>query len=241
MSPWTRRLPLAMLGPALALLLAQCTADPLNVVILNARAPGDKCDFTDPTLFVERGSLDFTPWVSTGGAAGQSVYYGQAFSWENQMLPLPITVNGQIVDPGGGNDFIGDTIVYSYQYTGPGVTLANETQNIRASITAAATADKNFMGAQLIQPQAAAALDAALTLDGTPQTLLVTFQMFGKTVAGVGKSTNPVSFPLTVYKNSNAPVICNPSPTDGGVATRLFEGPCGEPGRDSPVQCVVSQ
>ncbi len=97
------------------------------------------------------------------------------------------------------------------------------------------------MGAQLIQPQAAAALDAALTLDGTPQTLLVTFQMFGKTVAGEGKSTNKVSFPLTVYKSTNAPVICNPSPTDGGVATTLFEGPCAEPGRDAPVQCVPSQ
>ncbi len=120
MSPWTRRLPLALLGPAVALLLAQCTADPLNVVILNARAPGDKCDFTDSTLFVERGSLDFTPWVNSAGAVGQSVYYGQSFSWANQMLPLPITVNGQVVDPGGGNDFIGDTIVYSYQYTGPG-------------------------------------------------------------------------------------------------------------------------
>ena len=92
---------------ALALLaLAGCTADPLNVVILNARAPGDKCDFSDATKFVARGSLDFN---IDGEALGAG--YFQAFSWENQMQPHPIQVNGSTVDPGGGNDFIGDTIV----------------------------------------------------------------------------------------------------------------------------------
>ncbi|MGZ6139738.1 MAG: hypothetical protein ACXWLA_03645, partial [Myxococcaceae bacterium] len=76
MSVSHRRLLLAVL------LLASCSADPLNVIVLNARAPTDKCDFSDATLFVEGGSLDFRPWVDEGGNTGQSVYYGQAFSWE---------------------------------------------------------------------------------------------------------------------------------------------------------------
>ena len=219
-----------------ALLLASCSADPLNVIITNARAPGDKCDFADATLFVEGGSLDFRPWVDESGSAGQSISFGQAFSWENQMLPLPITVNGQIVDPGGGNDFIADTAVYSYQYSNASVVLGSETQNLRAVISAGGTADKNYMGAQLIQPLAANALNASLTPAG--ETLLVTFQVFGKTGAGVGKYTNKVSFPLVVYKSGNTPVVCDPAPTDGGVPTKLYKGPCLEPGRDVPVQCV---
>ena len=182
MSIRSRSSPLAALGPAVALLLAGCSADPLNVVILNARASGDKCDFADATLYTEGGSVDFSPWTDSNGNSGQTVSYGQIFSWENQMLPSPISVNGQVVDPGGGSDFIADTAVYTYQYTDPNVVLSPETQNLRAVIAAAGTPEKNSVGAQLIQPQAAVALDNTLT--ATPQTLLVTFQLFGKTGAG---------------------------------------------------------
>jgi hypothetical protein len=229
MSRRSGRLPLAALGTAAALLLAGCSADPLNIVILNARAPGDKCDYSDGTLFVEGGSLDFRPWTDAAGNSGVSAYYGQAFSWENQMLPSPITVNGQIVDPGGGSDFIADSIVYTYQYSDPNVVLQSETSNIRASISAGGTADKNYMGAQLIQPLASAALNASLT--PTSQTLLVTFQVFGKTVAGGSKYTNKASFPLYVYKSDTTTLVC---PT----GTVLSVGPCLEPGRDAPVHCV---
>lgn len=240
MSRRPRRLALGALGLVLAFLLSNCSADPLNVLVLNARAPGDKCAFDDPTLYRSGGSLDFRPWANAGGASGQSTSYYQVFSWENQMTPLPITVNGQVVDPGAGNDFIGDTVVYEYQYSGAGVTLSPETQNFRAVITAAGDSDKNSVGVQLIQPQAAAALDAALTANGTPQTLLVTFQIFGKTGAGVSKNTNKVSYPLTVYRSAPSQLVCDPSPTDGGVPTTVSTGACNSPGRDSPVHCINS-
>ena len=184
-----------------------------------------------PRLFVEGGSLDFRPWVDASGNGGVSAYFGQAFSWANQMLPSPITVNGQVVDPGGGSDFIADTIVYTYQYSDPSVVLGSETENIRASISAGGTAEKNYMGAQLIQPLASAALNASLT--PAAQTLLVTFQVFGRTVAGGNKYTNKVSFPLTVYRSDTTPLAC---PTGFVLAV----GPCLEPGRDSPVHCVKS-
>ena len=231
MSRRPRRLPLAGLGSVLAMLLAGCSADPLNVIVLNARAPGDKCDFSDATLYQSRGSLDFRPWADASGNVGQSTAYYQVFSWENQMTPLPITVNGQVVDPGAGSDFIGDSVVYSYQYSGPGVTLSPETENFRAVISAAGTQDKNSVGVQLIQPQAAAALNAALTT--TPQTLLVTFQIFGKTGAGVSKYTNKVTYPLTVFKSGTTQLVCPP----GFV---LDVVPCNTPGRDSAVHCITS-
>ncbi|HVP62549.1 MAG TPA: hypothetical protein VMT11_18470 [Myxococcaceae bacterium] len=230
----SRRLTVPPLVPAAlaaVLLLAGCSADPLNIIILNARAPTDKCDFSDSTLYTERGTLDLRPWVDAAGNAGFSDYYFQQFSWENQLQPAPITVNGQVVDPGGGNDFIADTIVYQYQYTDPAVVLANETQNIRAVISAGGSEKDNRMNADLIQPKAAAALNASLTATG--QTLLVTFQVFGKLAGGSPKYTNKVSFPLTVYRSSAAPLVC---PT----GTKLYEGQCGVPGRDATVQCVPS-
>ena len=226
MSPRLRVLPLGTLA---LLLLAGCSADPLSVLILNARAPGDKCDFTDATLYSERGSLDLRPYL-VGGAPVVSNTYGQVFSWENQLQPNPISVNGQIVDPGGGNDFIGDTIVYEYQYTDPSVALASETQNVRAVIQAGGDPTKNSVGAQLIQPNAFAAINAS-ALGAAGQTLLVTFQMFGKLAAGTSKHTNKVSFPLTVYRSSTTPADC------AALGQIPNGGACGVPGRDQIVSC----
>jgi hypothetical protein len=211
------------------LVLTGCSADPLNVIILNARAPGDKCDFKDATLFTERGTVDFTIFQDASGNIGQTTSYFQAFSWENQMQPNPTSVNGETVDPGGGNDFIGDTIVYEYQYTDPNVVLPPETQNIRAVISAGALPTDNYFTADLIQPGAAVALDNTLTPVG--QTLLVTFQMFGKTAGGITKHTNKASFPLTVYKESTGMLTCP-------AGFSLFTTSCGVPGRDAPVHCI---
>ena len=221
--------PLLAVSAAALLGLAGCSADPLNVVILNARAPGKQCDFSDPTLYVEGGSVDFTLWQDGNGNVGQATGYFQAFSWENQMQPAQVAVNGSTVDPGGGNDFIGDSIVYEYQYTDPNVSLAAETENVRAVISAGADPTKNYMGADLIQPKAAAALNATLT--PAAQTLLVTFQMFGKTASGSSKHTNKVSFPLTVYKSQAGTVSCT-------LPQLLYSTSCGIPGRDAPVHCI---
>ncbi len=87
------------------------------------------------------------------------------------------------------------------------------------------------MNADLIQPQAAAALNGSLGPAG--QTLLVTFQVFGKVASGSSKHSNQVSFPLTVYKSDTTTLVC---PT----GTILATGPCNVPGRDAPVQCIPS-
>ncbi|HEY3587971.1 MAG TPA: hypothetical protein VGK85_12500, partial [Myxococcaceae bacterium] len=89
-------------------------------------------------------------------------------------------------------------------------------------------------GADLIQPGALTTLDT--TLGTAAQTLLVTFQMFGKTAGGTSKHTNKVSFPVTVYNSAPGSNI-NPCPT----GTKLYVGPCNVAGRDAPVQCVAAQ
>jgi len=223
-----------------ALLLAGCSADPLNIVVLSARAPGDKCDFGDAALYNPGGSLDLTPYYQTDPAIDPTAVpavtgrYYQVFGWQNNLQPAPISVNGQVVDPGTGNDFIADSIVYEYQYTDPSVVLAPESSNLRAVITAGGTPDKNTVPADLVQPKARAAIEGSTAIDTSPQTLLVTFQIFGKTAAGSSTHTNKVTFPVTVYRRSTTPLNCfasTPSQVPNG-------GACGTPGRDQDVSCT---
>jgi len=223
----------ARTGGALALLaaalLSACGADPLSIVVLNARAPGDKCDFTDDTKYVSRGSLDFRPY----GTGQVSSRYYQVFSWQNNLTSVPITVNGQVVDPGTGNDFIADSATYTYQYSDPSVALAPETANMHAVIPAGGTSKDNSVPADLIQPSAAAAIEASTAIDTAAQTLVVTFQIFGRLAAGGStKNTNKVSFPLTIYRSSTTPLTCQPGQVVSG-------GACGVPGRDAPVTCIA--
>ena len=223
-----RRLLPVLLG---MVVLGACSAPQLDVVVLSARAPGTKCAFEDDTLYVSRGSLDFRPYTTLGGGTAFSGSYGQVFSWENNMQSVPLVVNGQTVDDASGNDFVADQAVLTYQYSDPSVTLPSETENLHAVVSAGCPRDKCSVGVSLIGPGASAILDAAL--GPTPQTLLVTFVLTGKTTAGRTTQTNEVTFPLTVYKSDTTPLSC---PT----GTVLNTGVCGVAGRDTPVDCIIS-
>jgi len=219
------------LGLLAVVVLSACSADDLNIVVLSARAPGSSCDFSDDTKYVARGSLDLAPYSISGGTPVVTDQYYQVFSWQNNLTSNPISVNGQVVDPGTGNSFIADTVVYSYQYSDPSVTLANESQNIRAVITAGGKSTDNSVPADLIQPQAFAAINGSTAIDTASQTLLVTLQYFGKLAAGGStKNTNKVTFPLTIYRSA-ALVDCTGGKVPNG-------GVCGVPGRDQNVSCV---
>ncbi|HET6983987.1 MAG TPA: hypothetical protein VFI53_17725, partial [Myxococcaceae bacterium] len=87
------------------------------------------------------------------------------------------------------------------------------------------------VAASLIQPAAANAISNSAAVNTSAQTLLVTFQIFGKLVAGQPKYTNKVSFPVTVYRSSTTPLPQCAAGPNGGV--------CGVPGRDQPVSCAT--
>lgn len=233
-----RRHPLLRFGLLAGLLLTACSADPMNVIILSARAPGDKCEFDDDTKYVAGGSLDMRRYI-VGTAPNQQTFftgqYYQVFSWENNNQAIQTSVNGQVVDDGSGNSFIADTVVYDYQYSDPNVAFSSESANLRAVIPAQAETKDSSVPADLIQPGALAAIDASTSLDsGAVQTLLVTFQIFGKLAAGTSQHTNKVSFPLSVYRSApkNDPLDC---PAQGLV---ISGGVCGIPGRDLPLSCT---
>ena len=215
-----------------ALLLAGCSAGDLNILVLSARSPGDDCDFKDDSLYVSRGSLDMRPYTE-GTSTFVTTRYYQVFSWQNNLQPNPISVGGSTVDPGTGNTFIAETAVYEYQYSDPNVTLATESANMHAVITAGGTAEDNSVPADLIQPQAAAAIEGSTAIDSSNQTLLVTFQLLGRLAAGGSKYTNKVTFPLTIYRSSTTPLDC----AAGGLI--LNTGVCGFAGRDQPVSCTT--
>jgi len=213
-----------LLGP---LVLAGCSADPLSVVITTARAPGDQCKFNDDTVYVSGGSLDMRPYDPGSGIPVQATVFYQVFSWENNLTTTPLTVNGQVIDPGAGNNFVADTAHFSYQYSGAGQTFEDEIANLHAVIDAGGTTQSNSVGIDLIQPKAAAKLLAIV--DTTPQTLLVTFYLSGKVTAGNSLNTNKVTFPITVYKSSNATLSC--------PAGQQVTAECGQVGRDSSLAC----
>ena len=215
---------------AAGLLLAGCSAEPLNIVILSARAPGTSCDFSDDTKYVSRGSLDLAPYFNPGAATPTvtSRFY-QVFSWENNLQSIPLSVGGQIVDPGSGNEFIADTAVYEYQYSDPSVVLTPEQANMHAVIAAGGDSKENSVPADLIQPNAFKAINASTAINTSNQTLLVTFQLSGKTLAGASQVTNKVTFPLTIYRSTTTPITCG-----AGTAPT---GECSTPGRDGDVAC----
>ena len=221
---------LATLILAGTLLFAGCSAGDLNILVLSARSPGDKCDFSDDTLYVSRGSVDMRPYVE-GASTFVTTRYYQVFSWQNNIQPNPISVGGSVVDPGTGNTFIAETAVYEYQYSDPSVTLTTESANMNAVITAGGEAKDNSVPTDLIQPQAAAAIQASTAIDSSNQTLLVTFQLFGRLAAGGSKYTNKVTFPLTIYRSSITPLDC------AAAGQVLNTGVCGVAGRDQPVSC----
>jgi hypothetical protein len=229
-----RRIPLLPLALPACLLLAACSADPVSVIVTSARAPGDKCDFSDNTKYVAGGSLDLRPYI-IGTAPNQIVavttQYFQVFSWENNNQSIQTTVNGQVIDNGSGNTFVADSVVYEYQYSDPSVTLATASANMHAAITAGAQPTDNTVPADLIQPAVFTAINGSSAIDTSAQTLLVTFQIFGKLTAGSSQHTNKVSFPVSVYRSSTTPLDC---PSQGLV---INGGVCNIPGRDQVVSC----
>ena len=171
---------------------AACTAEKnISIVVTAARAPGDNCDFPDPSKYVEGGAIDMSVF-------GPNSSYFQIFSWESQLQQISTTVNGDTIAGPQANTFIANRVELTYLLVN-GTNPPNGLINMSASIAAGATSDKNSVGPELLTPDAAQAADAATTV-GASQTLLVTFQIAGNLVSGASSATNPVTFPLTLFR-----------------------------------------
>jgi hypothetical protein len=214
------------------LLASACSAPPdQSIIVSTARAPGTECNFSDATLYVENGALDLSvPRLYQS--------YFQVFSWENDLENISVTVNTQITTD-TPNTFIGTTIKDNYVMVG-GVSPPNGLVSISAAILPGATFANSDVGIFLLTNAAVqaicgnpTALDNCPDFAGGPSTLLVTFQVAGSLVGGGAAQTNPISFPLTLFKGGNVK-------PDGTCATGFVAETtsCGIPGRDIPY-CVA--
>jgi hypothetical protein len=217
--------------PAL-LLGSACSAPPdQSIIVSAARAPGQACDFSDATLYVESGALDLSVLPLY-----QSYY--QVFSWENDLENISVTVNSQITSE-TPNTFIATTIKDDYVLVG-GISPPNGLVSISASIVPGGTFTSNSVGVYLLTADAVASICGAPTaFDNCPaftstgtETLLVTFQIAGALVGGGAAQTNPITFPLQLFKGGHVK-------PDGTCATGYVPETttCGIPGRDIPY-CV---
>jgi hypothetical protein len=218
--------------PAL-LVGSACSAPPdQSIIVSNARAPGLACDFSDATHYVESGALDLS--VSP---LFQS--YFQVFSWENDLENISVTVNTQITTE-TPNTFLATTIKDNYVMVG-GVSPPAGLVSIAAAIAPGATTTNSSVGVFLLTANAVATICGGATLldncpnfNGNPSTLLVTFQIAGALVGGGAAQTNPVTFPLTLFKGGHV----KPDGTcETGFAPQTTT--CGIPGRDLPY-CVAT-
>jgi len=234
-------LPTLMLGSA-------CTAPPdQSIIVTEARAPGDKCDFSDPTKYVEGGAVDLA-------ALGAFSTYYQVFGWENDLQATGVTVNGQTLTTGTPNTFVATAIKLSYVVVGGGLpTPPPGVVNISATIVPGGTPITNTVAVQLLTQEAAQAIcgvPSALTPFACPNfpknhptvTLLVTFQITGSLVGGGAAQTNPITYPITLSNYGNvdpATGLCTPlCPTNQPNCYVPQVTSCGVPGRDLPY-CVL--
>ena len=229
-----RRFSVVLMLPAM-LFGSACKSPPdQSIIVTLARAPGLACDFSDPTHYVEGGSLDVS--VPTD----EHSYY-QVFGWENDLENISVTVTSQITSE-TPNTFIATTIIDQYELVG-GTSPPTGLVSISATIPPGGVPTTNTVGVFLLTQDAMADICGVpagsdncpnFPSDGTVQTLLVTFQIAGALVGGGSAQTNPVTYPLTLFKGLGPGNIPAFDATTGKCIPGFLPvtTSCGVPGRD---------
>jgi len=194
---------------------AACSAPKDQSIIVSvARAPGLACDFSDNTKYVEGGSIDLA-------AFGAASSYVQILGWENDLQNISVNVSGTQITSNTPNTFVATTIQDSYVLVG-GTNPPTGFVSISATIGPGGTPLNNTVGVFLLTQQAAEAIcgppTASENCPGLPagsatQTLLVTFQIIGTLVGGGAASTNPITFPLTLFNSGGTQPADPANPT----------------------------
>jgi hypothetical protein len=198
---------------------SQCTSPPdQSIIVSAARAPGNICDFSNATLYVESAAVDLA-------AYGSASSYFQVFGWENDLENISVTVTQQITSE-TPNTFIATTIENKYQYSGA-TKPPDGLVNISASIAPGGTPTNNSVGVYFLTQEAMASICGAPTAAencpglpaGSPSaTLLVTFQITGALVGGGAASTNPITYPVYLFNSGNT------VPNNIGIPGGLSDG-----------------
>lgn len=215
--------------------LSGCSAPPdQSIIVSAARAPGTTCQFNDATLYVETGAIDLSV------PALYHSYY-QIFGWENDLQNISVTVTSQITTE-TPNTFIATTIKDNYVLVG-GTNPPNGLVSISATIAPGGNPTTNSVGVYLFADSTNQAIcgtptatDACPLFTGGPETLLVTFQIAGALVGGGAAQTNPITFPVTLFKGDPANIDPLTGKCLNGTVAQTTS--CGIPGRDIPY-CVI--
>lgn len=205
------------LTTAVAVVLAaganSCVPNDSSIHILNAfqLSPGGGAQgCTASSIGITRGSLDLSG----------TQYYILQFAMESTFEQLSTFGTSDVLQGPQRNDFIADSVLFSYSSTPPIAGLGNDSVPINFRLPAGASSG-SFLREFLITPNTYQTLLANV---GRNQivTLYVTLWVHGALGSGQKLSSNKVTFPIQVFNSGFAG--CSP----GDI--RIPSGPCGSPG-----------
>lgn len=214
-----------LMGAAFMVLPLGCVANEgdSSIRFLNARALTFESDVCTPSpdRFVTSGSLDI---------AGKRSYL-LAPSVETNTA-APTTGTG-----GQGLDVTLTELVYSYEASPTGLKLpADEADRvpIYAVYRAGTNPDESYLFMYAFGPKALKSLVEQVNVGAEPVTVLATIYGRGYLSSGQSVESNRFTFPVVVYKSSDA---ASPACPEGFVPS----GVCQLPGQDADVGCVNAE
>jgi len=158
-------------------------------------------------------------------------YYAAFGLTSDLVVPAVPNANGQEMGNVTGNDFLYNSAVLTYRATPPLPFKNPETIAIAGVLSAGALPPTAWAAVNLIGPNAAQTIANAGISPGSPVSLSTTVQFKGTLRSGEGITSQPFTFPVTLYSTNFA----------GCGSFRLAgTGPCGLPPQDgaAPLCCV---
>lgn len=196
---------------ALALGALGCvsTDDPIRLLgVRSLTGDAESCEASDIQLVA--GSLD---------VSGTTFYVAQ-FDMESSLQQLSSSSGGETIAGANRNDFFADEVVLSYTST-PSQPFEEERVPMHFVLPPGASRDDSFLRMNIIGPKAAQRLVDNVT-PGNTLDLVVTLEVRGHLASGQDVSSNPVSYPISIFNSGFA-----------GCTSPLIlagTGPCGLPG-----------
>jgi hypothetical protein len=197
------------------------------VHILGAAMLNESCEAQSNDLFVGRGELnvDLAAYANNTDAD-----YLAQFQVESELQPIATVIDDEVISDASRNDFIVDTLVMNFATNPAGVAIAEQRTAFHFVLQAGARRTDSYVGADLIPRAVYQAVRGQLVALGDAVEVLVTFHLEGYLGTGERIRTNPVVFPVVLYKGGGIP-LCADGTTAGSIS------PCGNTGQDTVYTC----